>query len=368
MIRSLTKMLAINTGFDAENVLTLRLTIPEGGMARDSLPGFYTQLVERLRAVPGVTSAALGNCPPLNGGCNVTMVTLPGQPEPDFAHRPLTGVFWASPDYFTTLRIPLKRGRMITDGDRFGGPKVVVINETGARTLWPNQSAVGKRVKIGQGGFDRGDGAEVVGVVGDTRQFIDSAARTEVYLPFAQSPRSGMFVVVRSTRDVAALGPEVRRAIHEIAPAFPIYDMRTMGERAAGATVQARFSAVLLGLFALTALSLAAIGIYGVMSLAVASRTREMGIRIALGADARRVERLVVSEGLALVSIGAIVGVAGALACTRVLQTLLYDLTPSDPVTYISIVALLAIVAVTTSWIPARRASRVDPVLALRAD
>jgi putative ABC transport system permease protein len=368
MIRSLTKLLAIDVGFDASHVLTLRLTVPEGGLARDSLPGFYTQLVQRLRAVPGVTDASLGNCPPLTGGCNKTLVTFPGQPDPDFAHRPLTGVFWASPEYFSTLRIPLKRGRMITDADRFGGPKVLLINEAGARTLWPNENAVGKRVKIGQGGFDGGDGAEVVGVVGDTRQFVDSAARTEVYLPFAQSPRNGVFIFVRSTRDVASLGPEVRRAIHEVAPSFPVYDMQTMPTRAAGATAQARFSALLLGLFALTALSLAAVGIYGVMALAVTSRTREIGIRIALGADRGRVQRLVVGEGVALTSLGTIIGLSGALLATRVLRSLLFDLTPSDPITYVTIVVVLGAAASVASWIPARRASRVDPVVALRTE
>jgi putative ABC transport system permease protein len=368
MLRSLKNMLAIDAGFDGSNVLTLRLTVPEGGMARDSLPDFYSQLMERLRVVPGVTNAALGTCPPLNGGCNLTLLGFPGQPEPDFAHRPLTAVMWASPDYFATLHIPLKRGRMLTDADRFDGSKVVLMSESGARTLWPNENAVGKRVKIGQGGFDRGDGAEIVGIVGDTRQWVDSAARTEVYLPFAQSPRPGMIVFIRSTRDAASLGPEVRRAIHEVAPSFPIYDMQTMNARAAGATAQARFSAQVLALFALSALSLAAIGIYGVMSLAVTARTREIGIRIALGADRGRVQRLVVGEGVALVGAGAALGVAGALVCTRVLQSLLFDLSPSDPTVYVGIVMLLGAAATAASWVPARRASRVDPVVALRAD
>ena len=368
MIRSLTKMLAIDTGFDPSHVLTLRLTVPEGGLGRDSLPGFYTQLVDRLHAIPGVTNASLGFCPPLSGGCNKTLVTFPGQPEPDFAHRPLTGVFWASPEYFSTLRIPLKRGRMITNADRFGGPKVLLINEAGARALWPNENPVGKRVKIGQGGFSDGDGAEVIGVVGDSRQFVDSAAGTEVYLPYAQSPRSGILIFVRSMRDVASLGPEVRRAIHDVAPSFPVYDMQTMSARAAGATAQARFSASLLGLFALTALSLAGVGIYGVMALAVAARTREIGIRIALGADRGRVQRLVVGEGVALASLGTIVGVGGALGATRVMRSLLFDLTPSDPITYVTIVAVLGAAAIVASWIPARRASRVDPVVALRIE
>ena len=368
MLRSLTKLLAIDTGFDADNVLTLRITVPGGGMARDSLPGFYQQLTQRLRSVPGVTSAGLGGCAPLSGGCNFTLLSFPGQPDPDFAHRPVTAVNFVSPEYFSALRVPLKRGRMLTDADRMGSAKVVLISEAGARTLWPNQDALGKRLKIGQGGFDADDGAEVVGVMGDVRQWADSAGRTEVYLSFAQSPRTGAIVFVRSTRDAASLGPEIRHAIHEIAPSFPIYDMQTMENRAAGATAQARFSAELLGLFAFSALSLAVIGLYGVMSLAVTARTREIGIRIALGADHGRVQRLVVSEGLALVGAGAAIGVAGALVCTRLLQTLLFDLSPSDPATYVGIVALLGAAAVTASWIPARRASRVDPVVALRAD
>ena len=161
---------------------------------------------------------------------------------------------------------------------------------------------------------------------------------------------------------------DVRRAIHELAPQYPVYDIQPMTARAAGAAAQARFSAVLLGLFAATALTLATIGIYGVMALAVTARTREIGIRIALGADQHRVRRLVVSEGVALVSVGAILGLAGALACTRVLQKLLFDLSPTDPVTYCAIVALLALATVAASWIPARRASNVDPVVALRAD
>jgi hypothetical protein len=250
MLRSLTKLLGTDTGFEASNVLTLRITVPEGGMARDSLPGFYQQLTERLRSVPGVASAGLGGCAPLSGGCNFTMLTFPGQPDPDFAHRPVTAVNFVSPDYFPALRVPLKRGRLITDADRMGGAKVVLMSEAGARTLWPNEDPIGKRVKIGQGGFDKGDGAEVVGIVGDVRQWADSAGKTEVYLPFAQSPRTGAIVFVRSTRDAASLGPEIRRAIHEIAPSFPIYDMQTMESRAAGATAQARFSAELLGLFA----------------------------------------------------------------------------------------------------------------------
>jgi putative ABC transport system permease protein len=366
MLRSLVKLLATDGGFDAKNLLTVRVTIPPGGLARDSLPGFYTQLVDRLRAVPGVRNAAIGDCAPLSGGCNGTLIELMDRPKVDFAHMPSVGVFWATPDWFATVGVPLRRGRLFTAADRTGMPKVVLVNETAARKFWPNENPIGKRVGIGQGGFS--DGAEVVGIVGDVRQWADSLAKADVYLPYYQSPTSRMMIFLRTATDPAALGTAVRAAIHELAPQYPIYDMQPMTERATAATARARFSAALLGLFALTALSLAVIGIYGVMSLAVSARTREIGIRIALGADQRRVRRLVVWEGLSLVTAGAAIGIAGALVCTRVLQTMLFDLTPSDPVTYAGIVALLGIAATAASWIPARRASRVDPVVALRAE
>lgn len=366
MIRSLTKLLAIDPGFDARNLLTARLTVPPGGLARDSLPGFYTQLTERLRALPGVTSVGLTACAPLNGGCNGTLIDFKDRPPVPEGQQPLVGVNWVTGEFFAAARVPLKRGRLFTSGDRAGAPKVVLINETAARKFWPNEDPIGKRVGIGQGGF--GDGAEVIGIVGDIRQSQDSAAKPDTYLSYYQSPRAGMMIFIRTAGDPASLGNDVRRALHEIAPQYPVYDMQPMTARAAGATAQARFSAVVLGLFAATALSLAVVGIYGVMSLAVAARTREIGIRIALGADHRRVQRLVIGEGLALVSVGAAIGLAGAVLSTRVLQSLLFDLTPSDPFTYASILVLLGVAALVASWIPARRAARVDPVVALRAD
>jgi len=263
-------------------------------------------------------------------------------------------------------RIPLKSGRLFTIADRVGAAKVVIVNETAARTFWPDGHVLGRRVGVGQGGF--GDGAEVVGIVGDIRQYADSAPKPDVFLPYLQSPNPRMIIFVRTAGDPAALTGDLRRAVHEVAPAFPVYDVQTMPARVASATAQARFSAVLLAMFAATALSLAVIGIYGVMSLAVSSRTREIGILIALGADQARVRRSVVREGLGLVAIGALIGVGGALVCTRVLRTMLFDLTPTDPVTYVGIIAVLGAAATAASWIPARRAARVDPVIALRAE
>ncbi|HTE47160.1 MAG TPA: FtsX-like permease family protein, partial [Gemmatimonadaceae bacterium] len=365
MIRSLGQLLATNVGFDPQNVLTVRLSLPRDGGARDSLPSFYTQLLDRMRAIPGVTDAAINSCPPLSGGCAATAVRLPEHPEIDMAHSPSIGVDWASPTWFATMHVPVKRGRVFTTADRIGGPQVVVLNEAAARKLWPNENPIGRRVELGMSDLNN---AEVIGIVGDVRQRADSAMTPNAYAAYYQAPMPDMMIFIRTSRHPAALGAEVRRAIHEVAPSSPVYDMQTMSDRAADATARARFSAVLLSLFAATALSLAAIGIYGVMSLAVTARTREIGIRIALGADRGRVQRLVVGEGAALVAIGAVAGIGGALLCTRVLRTLLFDVTPSDPITYVAIVVLLGAAALLASWLPARRAARVDPLTALRAD
>jgi putative ABC transport system permease protein len=365
MMRSLSKLLAVDPGFDARNVLTFRLSVPDGGIARDSLPGFYTQLLDRMRAIPGVADAALDNCAPLSGGCNTTGIGFLERGPTDLGNAPDIGVDWVTPTWFSTMRVKLERGRGFTDADRVGAPKVLIVNEESARRFWPNENPIGKHVEIGQGNYDD---AEVIGIVHDVRQRPDSDAKPMAYVSYAQSPRSGMIVFLRVNRDAASLAAEVRRAVHDVSPQLPVYDMMTMDERTAGAMAQTRFSAVLLALFAATALSLAAVGIYGVMSLAVAARTRELGIRIALGAGERGVMRLVVSEGMMLVAAGAAIGVGGALIGTRLLCPMLFDLSPADPATYASIIALVAATAIAASWLPARRAARIDPVEALRAE
>jgi putative ABC transport system permease protein len=365
MIRSLGRLLATNVGFDARNVLTARINAPRGVFGDDSLASLYTQLLERLRAVPGVADAGIDNCAPLSGGCLSTSIRPREQTEVDMAHLPGVGVEAVSPSWFTTMHVPLIRGRMLTRDDRDGLPPVAVVNEAAAAKFWPNENPIGKRFEIG---FNNLKDVEVVGIVGDVRQRADSSASPMTYFSYRQLAPSGIMIFIRTARDPAALGPAVRRAIHDVAPAYPVYDMQTMSARSADATARVRFSAVLLTLFAVTALSLAAIGIYGVMSLGVTSRTREIGIRMALGADRNRVQRLVVREGAVLVAMGAVAGIVGARIATKVLQSLLFDTKPSDPATYVAIIALLAGVAVLASWLPARRAARVDPIAALRAD
>jgi predicted permease len=365
MIRSLSKLLTTDYGFDGSNVLTVRFTtVPDGSVA-DSLPGIWRQVTERLAALPGVTHVGLADCAPLSPCSTTTLISKDGVAiEQD--HEPLIRLNQANAEWFAALRVPLRRGRLFDRTDRPGALPAVVINEAAARTYFPNQDPIGHRLTTRGGGLM--DGGVIVGVVGDVRQSPDSIAAPELFLSTGQLLQTRLRIFLRTSSAPAALGADVRRALREIAPRYPMDDMQTMPEITGVATAKARFSALLLGLFAATALSLAVIGIYGVMSLAVAARTREIGIRIALGADGRRVQRLVVSEGMALVSVGAALGLVGALVCTRVLRSLLFELTPTDPFTYVMIVIVLAIAAIAASWIPARRAARVDPIMALRTD
>src|SRR5688500_11900761 len=364
MLRSLGKLLAVDPGFTASNVLTLRFGVD--GVGRDSLPGFYDELLPRLAALPGVTRVGLGDCPPLNGGCNGTVVWRRDRPAVAAGTEPSVGVHWATPGWFAALQVPLVRGRLFGDADRLGGRKAVLVSETAARRIWPGEDAIGKPVSVGQGGFTE-DTAFVVGVVGDVRfGTLDSLPAADVYLPISQSPRARTMLFVRTAGDPLAVAPAVRRVLAEMLPDSPLYDMRTLEDRTADARSYASFSATLLALFAGVALVLAAIGVYGVVSFAVSQRTREIGVRVALGATRGDVLRLVVGQGVGILVVGGVLGLVAALAATRVLGALLYDVAPSDPVTFAAIVALLALAVVVASWIPARRATRIAPVEALR--
>jgi putative ABC transport system permease protein len=364
MIRSLGNLLAVNPGFDARDVLTLRLSVPAGEVAPDSMPGFYEQLQDGIAAVPGVRSVALADCPPLSGGCNGTIMTFADRP-PSATGNAMIGVHWVSPSWFGTMRVPLERGRLFTDTDRIDGPKVVLINQAAARQYFPGEDPIGKQVAVYQGGFHTG--AEIIGVVGDVKYgTVDSTARPDAYISYGQARISRMMIFVRTAGDPAALAPSVREAVRRIAPHTPVYDIQPMSARVASATAQSRFSAVLLGMFAAVALSLAVMGIYGVLSFAVAQRTREIGIRMALGAGRQRVLALVVQEGALLAGAGVAIGLVAALAFSRVLRGMLFEVDNTDPWTYGFMVVVLAGAAFAASWIPARRAAGVDPVVALR--
>ncbi len=364
MIRSLGNLLDVKPGFDGHDVLTLRLSVPPGVLAPDSMPGFYDRLQAEIGGVPGVEQVAIADCPPLNNGCNGTIMTFADRPQSATGNA-MVGVHWVSANWFSTMRVPVKRGRTFTESDRLGGPKVLVINEAAARQYFPGEDPLGRRVAVYQGGFNTG--AEIVGIVGDVRYgTIDSTARPDVYISYGQARLSRMMLFVRAAGDPSVLAPAVRAAVHRIAPHTPVYDMRAMSSRIATATAQSRFIAVLLGLFAAVALSLAVMGIYGVLSFAVAQRTGEIGIRMALGAERGNVLALVLRDGMALAMVGLTIGLVASLAMTRVLRTMLFEVRTTDPVTYAVMAGVLGLAVLAASWIPARRAAGVDPVVALR--
>ena len=364
MLRSLGNLLGVHSGVEPRGVLALRLD-PRPGLAFDSLPDFYRQLVERVGTLPGVTGATLQSCPPLNGACNGTVLWRRDLPPVPPGQEPEVGVHWITPDWPAVMRVPLMRGRAFTDADRPGASKVVLVSETAARTIWPGEDPIGKPVSVGQGGFTE-DTARVVGVVGDVRYgTIDAPPMSDVYLPFYQSPNR-MMLFVRAAGDPLALAGPVRRVVRELAPGAPVYELGTLEERFADATAFARFGTLLLSLFAVVALALATLGVYGVVSFAVSQRRREFGVRLALGATGADVVRLVVRDGLAIAGAGTLLGLAAALAAARVLRSLLYDVAPSDPATFAGIVLLLGAAVLAASWLPARRAARVMPTEALR--
>jgi putative ABC transport system permease protein len=279
---------------------------------------------------------------------------------------PEVGVHWVTPAWFSTLRVPLLRGRAFGEGDRLGSRKVVLLSESAARRYFPGEDPIGLPVGVGQGGF-WDDTAYVVGVVSDVRYgTVDSLPTPDVYLSYYQSPRGSMMIYVRTAGDPLTIAPAARRVLREVAPDAPVYDVRTLASRVADASAYAKFSAMLLAMFAGMALVLAAIGVYGVISFQAGQRTKELGLRVALGASPGSVERLMLRDGVVLALAGLAAGLVGALALTRLLGSMLYDVAPTDPLTFVGIVVVLLAAVLLASWIPARRAAGVQPMEALR--
>ncbi len=365
MLRSLGQLLSIDQGFRPDGVLTMRLNSPDG-ISRDSLPGFFDRLTGELGAVPGVTGVGLTDCPPLRGGCNGTIIAFRDRPESEA--KPEVGVHWVTPDWFSLLQIPLLQGRGFALTDRLGSQKVVLVNRTAARKFWPGQDPVGKPVSVGQGGFWN-DTAFVVGVVGDVRYGqAQDQPQPEVYLSYFQSPRGRMMLFLKTNGDPLSLAGPAREALRRVSPESPVYSVATLQSSVEEGLAYARMSTTLLTLFAALALGLATLGAYGVMAYSVQDRRRELGIRVALGATSGNVIRLIVGQGVQLALIGGTLGIAAALGLTRLLRSQLYNVEPNDPFTFVQLVVVLAAAVVLASWIPARRAARVDPMEALRGE
>jgi putative ABC transport system permease protein len=370
MIRSAGRLQGTGIGVNPEGLFTVRLELPRATYGPERGPTFYAQLLERVKALPGAQSAALGLCAPVSGGCNGTIMWFPPRSEPRRdGSDPSVGIHWITPEFLQTMGIKLLRGRNFTEQDRAGQPKVMLINETAARTIWPNQDPIGQRAWAGQGAAGGGDASEVIGVVSDVRyRTLETAPAPDVYLPLAQSYQSRMRLFVRTELEPASLAPAVARVVRELDPNMPLSEVKTMDDRVADAMWRTRIAAWLLSAFAALALLLTAIGIFGVMAQAVSQRTAEIGIRMALGAQSRDVLGLVLGRAAVVTAVGIVVGAASALALTRLMSALLYGVEPGDPATFVAVAVLLGLIALVAGYIPARRATRVDAMAALRAE
>lgn len=371
MLRSLAKLRGLDTGFESHNLLTFRLQPPEDSQySYANAPRMKAVILERLRAIPGVRSASVNACAPLTARCAGSVVMkIGGRPPYTEDAMPSIGVHTVDPAYFETLGIALLRGRAFNVADSRESAKVVIINQTAAKRLFPNEEALGKQIAIGIGYFSGDEFGEIVGVVGDVQyQTPGSPQNMDAYVPtLAYGSTTSMFLV-RTTGDPAAAIPGVRRAMQEFDASLPIFDVQTMDERSGRALSTARFGAFLLGAFGAIALALAAVGIYGVVAYSVVQRQREIGIRLALGARRHTVLGLVVGQMLGLAGVGIVLGLFGAVLASQLLGTLLFDVSPVDPATYGVLSVALAGVAAVASFFPARSASRVDPVTVLRVE
>ena len=383
-IRSFIALRAIDPGFDPRGVLSAVVTIrgtPQASPERRL--AFYEGVLARARQIPGVETASFINHLPIAGDVWGFPFHIDGRPRPQPGDTPTAAYRVVFPGYFAAAGLPLRRGRDVTDGDRLGTPPVVVVNEFLARRYWPNEDAIGKRITLDPGSADP-EWLTVVGVVKNAvRSDWSAPAGEEVYVPFLQtrdfldgdSPhRAYMTLVVRAACadgapcEPAALVPAVRQAVASLDRAVPVTEMQTMREVIDGANARPRFTLVLLATFASVALLLATIGIYGVVSYAVSRRTHEIGVRVALGATPAGVVSLIVAQGMRVVVGGVVVGLAGALLVTRLMASVVYGVRVTDPLTYGGVALLLAVVALLASYIPARRATRIDPLVAMRAD
>jgi predicted permease len=379
--RSLQKVLAVNPGFRVEGVVTMDVSLPwvDDSQAKIRQGLFYAQLIDRLGRIPGVQRIGAASALPLDGGLPDGMFLLMTQAEvpktPDgfgamFRQTERTGnadFCVATAGYFQALGIPLIRGRLFDDRDGPRAPHVAVINEALARARWPGQDPLGRTIEFGNMDGDLRV-MTIIGIVGDTRDYgLDRPPRPTVYAHLLQRPRGTVTVAMRTDADVRLVTTAARTALHDLDPELPVR-FRTLVQVYDASLGSRRFNALLTACFGVTALLLASAGVFGVMAYAVSRRTREIGVRVALGAGSGDVLGLIVGQGARTIAAGVLAGLAGSLALTRTVQSLLYDVTATDPVTFGGVTVLLVGVALAACYLPARRATKVDPMVALRSD
>jgi putative ABC transport system permease protein len=368
MMKSLYRLLAVDPGFKTDRILTMDMQLRTAQYAKDpAVLNFWQQVLYRVRALPGVEAAALGTVVPFTDSHSRADITIEGMALPKPGSFPHPDAHSVSPGYLRTLGVPLLRGREFTDADQANSPLVGMVNAAIARQFFPNQDVLGKRFMFGHPKADPPRWITIVGIAADTKLYgLANPARLEVYLPLRQAVSSGMNLIVKSAADPAALTSSIRGAIASIDKDQPIFAIATMQELVNSSISTRRITLILLGLFSALALVLAAIGIYGVISYSVAQRTHEIGIRMALGADGGGVLRMILAQGVKIAGAGVAIGILASFGLTRLMTKLLYSVSAADPVTFAAVAIVLVLVAMLACYIPARRALRVDPIIALR--
>jgi putative ABC transport system permease protein len=368
LIESIKNLTQVNPGLDPNNVLAVDVSFPRRpSSAADedqAAARFLTAVEQRIGSLPGVQSVGTINDLPVTGRGSVNgSYSIEGRPAYNLGEEPLAEFRTVTPDYFRAIGIPLLKGRLFTDRDDNGASQTVLINRALADRMFADQDAIGKRLFV----LD-GKPHEIAGVVGNARQWgLDRPADPEIYFPFAQTILSAeATLVLRTSSDPADLADAVRLAVREVSSDAPVFRVKTMTDVVEASTAQQRFNMVLMTAFAAVALVMAAIGMYGVISYSVSQRTHEIGVRVALGASRGAIVKLVVGQGMALASIGVAIGLGAAFGLTRLLSSLLFGISPTDPATFAVISLILAGVALVACFVPARRATKVDPMVALR--
>ncbi len=370
LFTSLRRLEAVPLGIEARNVLTFRIQPSEVRYGPREAPALIDRVIDAVAAVPGVRSVTVDACAPLGSSCANSTLFVAGRPEPRPGQAPEVMRHYVAPDHFKTLGIPLVRGRSFDPDDRAGRPRVAIINETAARRFWPAANPIGQRIWFGGGSsFDRPDSsAEIIGIVGDVPYgSLERGMLPSFYTPYRQFTYAFRTVMARVDGDPLMLVPSVRRAVRGVDD-LPIFDARTLDDRLGDSAASTRFNAVSMGTFALVALLLAAGGVYAVIAHSVNQRTRELGIRFALGATRNDVLSLVVRQGVSVALVGIVVGAVASLALARLIRGLLFEVEAADPVVFAGQIAVLLAVALLASYLPARRAAGVDPARVLRAD
>ncbi|HEY0101641.1 MAG TPA: ABC transporter permease [Pyrinomonadaceae bacterium] len=366
MIRSFTHLQDVDPGFQPERVVAVDVGLPSAKYKEDErVVGFYDQFFGRVKAQTGVESVAAISTLPLSGSGDIITFQVDGQAEPGGDASADAEYRIISPGYFSTMSIPLVKGNDFTERDTKDAPYVMLVNETFARRFFPNEDAIGKR--LNPSASSDAPWRTIVGIVKDVRlQSLDTEPYPQMYAPLAQSPRRSMTMVVRTAGDPMNVLPFVRNELKTLDKDQPLYNVRTMEQVLAESIARRRFNMMLIAIFAFLGLVLASVGIYGVISYSVTQRTHEIGIRMALGAEARDILKMIVKQGMGMVLLGIGLGLGGAFALTRVMSSLLFGVSPTDLTTFAGVPLILAMVALLACYIPARRATRVDPMIALR--